>query len=466
MCETGEVKNFFKVVASFGLVVLAVCTTSQTVLAVGSSTYPATDVTQQGATLNGAVTHGNSDYVFAFVISTSPDFSAPVYQFSNSCPDPSFTMIIRGSVGGFVSAGTSPISFSLNDWGPCTDGTLAMDGSNVKHLDPSRTYYFRAGIQTGNDSCMYQLNCYDLGSIQSFTTRAAVMPVITDTTSKNVGPDSATFASYVTANDAKTSVSFEYSTELNFSNSKFSAAVAVLKGSSPTQISIPVKGLLEDTTYFFRSVAKNVYGMVLSTTQSFQTRPPVGISINEAAEYTNDPQVELSMSWPPDAVSMLISNDGGFRTQKSYPLADKIDWTLVSSGDERLPKNVYLKFVLTDGSRTSVMSDDIILDTTAPVITTATGTSVMSSRGVSVQSVSASKAKSAKLIVRSRDNNSGVAALQVKSSPSGKASNIAVNKVGTVVISSTLRTSKKILFVRVVDRAGNSSTGWKIVRVR
>ena len=39
----------------------------------------------------------------------------------------------------------------------------------------------------------------------------------------------------------------------------------------------------------------------------------VGMTINDEAQYTNDPNVDLSVVWPSGTQTVLVSNDGGFR---------------------------------------------------------------------------------------------------------------------------------------------------------
>ncbi len=99
----------------------------------------------------------------------------------------------------------------------------------------------------------------------------------------------------------------------------------------------------------------------------------VGVSINEAATFTNDPQIKLTVVWPALASDLAVSNDGGFATSDVFPLpaSGVVQWTLDESGPERLPKTVYLRYYGA-GSDLNTYTDDIILDQTAPVIESAT----------------------------------------------------------------------------------------------
>src|SRR4029079_5718565 len=71
----------------------------------------------------------------------------------------------------------------------------------------------------------------------------------------------------------------------------------------------------------------------------------VGVSINQGAQYTNKPKVTLTIVAPPGTTSLLIANDVGSVGALPQPLASTVDWTLDSSGPERLPKTVYVRFL-------------------------------------------------------------------------------------------------------------------------
>ena len=47
---------------------------------------------------------------------------------------------------------------------------------------------------------------------------------------------------------------------------------------------------------------------------------------------------------PAAATGLLISNDGGFAGALPMPIAKEVPWRLDSSGPERLPKTVYLRY--------------------------------------------------------------------------------------------------------------------------
>lgn len=101
---------------------------------------------------------------------------------------------------------------------------------------------------------------------------------------------------------------------------------------------------------------------------------PVGVSIDGGAQYTDTPDVTLSVVWPGCTSDITLANDGGFGRAQTVPITTAIAWKLDSSGAERLPKTIYARFRNLRGgadlgfgpSPTQTFQDDIILDERAP----------------------------------------------------------------------------------------------------
>ena len=183
---------------------------------------------------------------------------------------------------------------------------------------------------------------------------------------------------------------------------------------------------------------------------------PVGVSINGGAVYTNSPNVTLSATWPREATGpLLISNDGGFGVFKKVPLARDVPWKLNSSGPERLPKTVYLRF-LGGGIDSQTFQDDIILDETPPIVSTAS----VAVAPPPVQALSQRIAtKRYQIRLKARDGLSGVKMVQATQSRS---------KPGTWIryrTQFTVSASQAPKWIRVRDRAGNVSRWKALVRV-
>lgn len=192
---------------------------------------------------------------------------------------------------------------------------------------------------------------------------------------------------------------------------------------------------------------KNSNGKV-SEAFAFVTVGPLGVSIEDGATYTNDPKVSIRAVYPPDAKDATISNDGGFGEAETIAARPFLDWKLASSGPERLPKTVYVRF--SGGSEgDTTYTDDIILDETAPVIKSA---SVSGSARLSPRATSPRGQRT--LRIKAKDQTSGVEKMQItsnKKKPDGWRE---------FKRASRFNGAAKKVFVRVRDRAGNAS-GWK-----
>jgi hypothetical protein len=188
----------------------------------------------------------------------------------------------------------------------------------------------------------------------------------------------------------------------------------------------------------------------LSVTPAPLPGPP-GVSIDDAAQFTSDSHVTLTLRWPAFATQMLISNDGGFAGAQPVPVAAEVPWQLASSGPDRLPKTVYVRFIGgLAGNET--YTDDVILDETAPQVASATMRRATGARA-------AAAARRYAIDLRAADRGSGLAALQI--APAHGPTGPLLPYRRSVVVSSRTRP----LSVRVIDRAGNRSR-WKRLAVR
>ena len=129
--------------------------------------------------------------------------------------------------------------------------------------------------------------------------------------------------------------------------------------------------------------------------------------------------------------------------------AGSVNWKLDSSGPERLPKTVYLRFML--GPIVSEnYTDDIILDEIPPVVQSAA-----LAGGGARGAAHAAKVKRYTVKVKATDSNSGVGKVQVTANK---------RKPGKLLAYRTkLKLKAKPKFIRAQDRAGNFS-GWKKLR--
>ena len=154
-----------------------------------------------------------------------------------------------------------------------------------------------------------------------------------------------------------------------------------------------------------------------------------------------------------------------------------ISWTLQSSKEGTFTKIVYVKYVSRFGSQSTPYTDDIILDTTKPVMAAATATAAApTGSAVQVARIGASSKKASggvRLSLRGSDTISGIGTIEVRSAANKPATTVKVSRVAgkadgkprAASQTVTLKTTAKRLQVRVIDRAGNASA-WRTIVVK
>ncbi len=184
---------------------------------------------------------------------------------------------------------------------------------------------------------------------------------------------------------------------------------------------------------------------------SLPANPDIGVSINNGEQYTNNPNVQLKLVWPGSSTLARIANDGGFGEAQNRALASTVNWRLSSSGPERLPKTVYVRFQ-GSGNDSQTFTDDIILDQAAPRITRATMTRRGASRGM----------RSFAISLRGTDRTSGVATFQMTTNRARPGSRMRFDRSFTY----KSRSANPTLYLRIRDRAGNNSSWKRLVPAR
>lgn len=183
-----------------------------------------------------------------------------------------------------------------------------------------------------------------------------------------------------------------------------------------------------------------------------------GVSINDGDRFTNDPTVRLDIVWPDGATTMRIATDGGFRGATAVPVAATAEVTLPAEDASRLSNTVYLRFSGPGVKASETYTDDIILDTTAPVVTSATARVVVGATATA-RAVRGRAPRMVRVRTQAMDARSGVRSLQVVA-PRGASGR-------TVAFAPSLTTpfAGRVMWLRALDAAGNASS-WRRLTVR
>ena len=271
----------------------------------------------------------------------------------------------------------------------------------------------------------------------------------------------------VNANLLQTTVVFFYGLSADLTDGKSVSTRDITELTKVIDISAKIEGLVKSKTYYYRVEATNELGTTKGDIKSFVTTRAQGVTINDGSEFTNSKDVTISVVAPAGSAKVILSNDGGFGSSQTFDLVDAsadIAWKLVASRDERLPKIVYAKWVSRFGTEGAAVLDDIILDTTIPVLSNVSAeANTAPASAVTVAAVK--KSTGAKIIVKAKDANSGIGKIEIKSSKKGKTTTVIYKKPTAASQTVSVKTTSKTLYVRVLDRAANASP-WKTVMVK
>jgi phosphodiesterase/alkaline phosphatase D-like protein len=144
----------------------------------------------------------------------------------------------------------------------------------ITGLTPNTTYHFRISATTAGGT--------STGSDQTFKTLTPPPTVVTEAASA-VAQTSATLHATVNPNGLEVSeCKFEYGTTTSYGSSA-PCTPSPGSGTSPVAVSAAVTGLVANTTYHFRIVAKNLAGTSNGSDQTFKTLSSSPTAVSEAA---------------------------------------------------------------------------------------------------------------------------------------------------------------------------------------
>jgi phosphodiesterase/alkaline phosphatase D-like protein len=198
-----------------------------------TSTGSSSAVSRVAATVTGAVTPNNSDTSYWFEYGETTDFGNTTLFHS-------------------AGAGGSPIQASVV----------------LSSLKPLTKYYFRLNAQN-------QYGTVNGGTLNFTTSGPAVSGTasVMTTAVSNLGSSSATLRGHLNPNGAATTYWFEYSKDSLLGN-LFGTSVSTELPASASTISVAadIQNLTPHTTYYYRLVANNSFGMVVGNVVVFKTQ--------------------------------------------------------------------------------------------------------------------------------------------------------------------------------------------------
>ncbi|MBK8092248.1 MAG: hypothetical protein IPK32_09800 [Verrucomicrobiaceae bacterium] len=221
---------------------------------------------------------------------------APLVSISNVPPEGSTSAVVEAKINARGAAtiisleyGTDGVTFSspMTVASNLTGFQSKLVGSTLVSLTPGRLYYyrFRAVSSAGTT----------VSPVASFFT--LVGPTVTTTSASALAPTSARFNGTVNAGNYDSTVIFEWGTDGNLFPNQVPSEPGTVTGSTAVPVSVPVAGLVKGTTYYYRIIATNAAGTVVSGTQSFRTlTEPTAVIGGNFALTTTSVRVEGSVN--------------------------------------------------------------------------------------------------------------------------------------------------------------------------
>lgn len=191
------------------------------------ATNAATGIGATGATLTGTVNPNNDSTTVTFEYGTTTAY------------------------GSTVTADQSPLTGTSN--------TLVSKG--ITGLLTNTTYHYRVVGQNGTGTTN--------GTDMTFTTGTNTPTAVTNAAS-GINTTSGTLNGTVNANGDSTMVTFEYGTTTAYGKTA-TADQSPVAGTTDTAASVTVGGLIGSTTYHYRLVAQNSYGVTYGADMTFTT---------------------------------------------------------------------------------------------------------------------------------------------------------------------------------------------------
>jgi len=193
------------------------------------------------------------------------------------------TVIIKGTINSLSGNKNSDygVCYAISNSNPsATDTSLNLGqpkvgtfSAEIKNLKRNKTYNFRGFIKEGDTYIYDQVRTAQI---------IAIPPTATTKAASAAAETTITLNGSVNPNGTATTVSFEYGTTVSY-GSTIVASTNVITGTSLTDVSANLTGLIPNTTYHFRVKATNAAGTVTGEDLTFITHLSASASATSSA---------------------------------------------------------------------------------------------------------------------------------------------------------------------------------------
>lgn len=308
----------------------------------------------------------------------------PLFTFAATGTNPSISTVPTSNItqtsaklNGFYNAGSATNINVRFEWGDTpllgnstTYQTFTGSGTFEQTItvQPGKTYFVRAmGVATGYTPVF--------GSTLSFTTPNYTSATVQTMPATNVAQTTATLNGYFNGGGSPTETRFQYANNSAFVGSTYTNYVSMI-GNTGT-FSAPITGLSQNTTYYFRAIAKNSAGTVTATTAlSFTTTgtnppppPPNNCVIDSFSANPSqiNPGSSSTLSWTTtNCTSVSISGISGTLglddSVSTGTLTSDTTFTITATGNGTTDTDTVTVDVITSGGNNDCTIDEFYAD--------------------------------------------------------------------------------------------------------
>ena len=305
-----------------------------------AATGAATGVGTTGATLNGTVNAGDSQTTVTFEYGLTTGY------------------------GSTVTAVQSPVTGTTN----------TAVSADIYELLPNTTYYYRVAAQNANGTAT--------GADMTFTTLPQA-PIATTNGATAVGTASATLNGTVNANNASTTVTFQYGTTTGYGTT-VTADQSPVSGAANTAVSRAISGLSNGVTYHYRVAAVNAGGTTYGADMTFTTGATAPTAATNAASGVSTTGATLNGTVNAQNSSTTVTFQYGLDTNYGRSVSANPDTVTGSTNTavnaaitDLLPNTTYhYRVAAVNAGGTTYGADMTFTTLAAPTVTTNGATAV------------------------------------------------------------------------------------------